>query len=99
TYTFGFAGLSPSQTVDEARRQAAAALIALPPEEYPHLTAAAAEASQAMAGEEQFEYGLERILDGLEARLGERGLAPPAPDARGGEPGKPADQAQRDQDA
>jgi len=30
-----------------------------------------------MAGEEQFEYGLERILDGLEARLAIT-AAPPA---------------------
>jgi AcrR family transcriptional regulator len=71
TYTFGFAGLSPDETTEEARRQAAAAISVLPPERYPHLSAAAAEASEAMAGEEQFEYGLERILDGLEARLAE----------------------------
>jgi AcrR family transcriptional regulator len=69
TFVFGFAGLSPEQSVDRARRQAAAAIAGLPPEEFPHLTGAAAEASMAMAGEEQFEYGLERILDGLEARL------------------------------
>jgi AcrR family transcriptional regulator len=69
TYVFGFAGLSPEQTAEQARRQAAAAIAVLPPEEYPNLSKAAAEASTAMAGEEQFEYGLERILDGLEARL------------------------------
>jgi AcrR family transcriptional regulator len=72
TYTFGFAGLSPDQTAEQTRRQVAAAIVALPPEDYPNLTAAAAEASTAMAGEEQFEYGLERILDGLEARLAEK---------------------------
>jgi AcrR family transcriptional regulator len=72
TYVFGFAGLSPEQTADEARRQAAAAIAILAPEDYPNLTRASAEASTAMAGEEQFEYGLERILDGLEARLGDR---------------------------
>ena len=69
TYVFGFAGLGPEETSAEQRRQAAAAIAALPPDQYPALTAAADEASEAMAGEEQFEYGLERILDGLEARL------------------------------
>jgi hypothetical protein len=72
TYVVGFAALSPEQSADEARRQAAAAIAILPPEEYPNLTQAAAEASTAMAGEEQFEYGLERILDGFEARLASR---------------------------
>jgi AcrR family transcriptional regulator len=69
TFVFGFAGLSPEQTADQTRRQAAAAIATLPPDEFPNLTKAAAEATMAMAGEEQFEYGLERILDGLEARL------------------------------
>jgi hypothetical protein len=72
TYTFGFAGLSPEQTATDAQRQAAAAIAALPPEAYPNLTRAAPHASKAMAGQEQFEYGLERILDGLEGRLANR---------------------------
>lgn len=69
TYVFGYAGLSPASGAEEARRQAAVAIAGLPPDQYPHLTAAAGPFSAAMAGEEQFEYGLERILDGLEARL------------------------------
>lgn len=69
TYLFGFAGLSPARATDEARRQAAAAVDALPRADYPNLTSLAAEVSHAMAGEEQFAYGLERILDGLETRL------------------------------
>jgi AcrR family transcriptional regulator len=72
TYVFGYAGLSPRAAAEEARRHAAVAIAGLPADEYPHLTAAAEAFSTAMAGEEQFEYGLERILDGLEARLGER---------------------------
>lgn len=68
TFVFGFAGLSPEQSAEAARREAAAAIAGLPAEQFPHLTGAAAEASMAMAGEAQFEYGLERILDGLEAR-------------------------------
>ncbi len=50
-------------------RQAAAAVAGLPADEYPNLTDAPDEFSEAIAGWEQFEYGLERILDGLEARL------------------------------
>lgn len=69
TYVFGYAGFSPRATADEARRQAATAIAGLPPDDYPSLTGAAGEFSRAMAGQEQFEYGLERILDGLEARL------------------------------
>jgi AcrR family transcriptional regulator len=69
TYTFGFAALSPAESTEEDRRAALAALVALPAEEYPSLTEARDEASRAMGGEEVFEYGLDRILDGLEARL------------------------------
>jgi AcrR family transcriptional regulator len=69
TFVFGFAGLSPERTVDETRRRTAAALAGLPPEDFPNLTRAAVEATAAMAGDDQFEYGLERILDGLETRL------------------------------
>lgn len=69
TYTFGFAALSPAESTEDDRRAAFAALAALPPDEYPALAEAREEASRAMGGEEVFEYGLERILDGLEARL------------------------------
>jgi AcrR family transcriptional regulator len=72
TYTFGFAALSPAEATEADRRAAFAALAALPPEEYPALTEAREEASEAMGGEEVFEYGLERILDGLAARLADR---------------------------
>ncbi len=72
TYVFGFAAFSPEHAVEEARGQARAAIAALSPERYPMLTSAAAEASEAMAGKEQFDYGLERILDGFEARLAAR---------------------------
>jgi AcrR family transcriptional regulator len=71
TYTFGFAGLSPASTTDQARRQADAALALLPPDTFPTLTATREHFSRAMAGGEAFDYGLERILDGLDARLHE----------------------------
>ena len=69
TYSFGFAAFSPAHTVDQDRSAARSALVSLPADEYPRLTAAVDEAAGAMGGEEAFQYGLERILDGLEARL------------------------------
>jgi AcrR family transcriptional regulator len=69
TYTFGFAGLSPLASAPAARQRAAAAAATLDPDRFPYLTRAADHWTQAMAGTEQFEYGLDRILDGLEARL------------------------------
>ena len=74
TYAFGFAGLSPDRDAQLARRQANVVLIGLDHDRYPNLTAAREEFSDAMAGPEAFSYGLERILDGLEARLA--GLPP-----------------------
>ncbi len=69
TYTFGFAGLSPASSAQQAREQAASAAAALPPERFPNLTATAAHWSHTMAGEDEFDYGLDRIIDGLQARL------------------------------
>jgi AcrR family transcriptional regulator len=69
TYTFGFAVLSPTRSSEDARRAARAAAAGLPPEQYPHLTEHVREWTEAMAGAEQFDYGLERLLDGLQARL------------------------------
>jgi AcrR family transcriptional regulator len=68
TYTFGFAGLSPPSD-PQARHDAAVALAALPPEDFPRLAAAREEFGRALAGDEAFAYGLERILDGIGARL------------------------------
>ena len=72
TYTLGYAAFSPAGAVEQNRAAARAAIAALPPDRYPTLTAAGDEAATAMAGEEAFEYGLERILDGLEAGLAAR---------------------------
>jgi AcrR family transcriptional regulator len=68
TFTVGFAALSPPESAASARRDADAALRRLPRAEYPNLTGARREFAAAMAGREAFDYGLERILDGLEAR-------------------------------
>ena len=74
-YTFGYALVNPRAPSDELRREAHASLVALPPDEFPGLAAAAGAMAEAVGGDGQFEYGLEVILDGLEARLAERGAA------------------------
>jgi len=68
TFVVGYAGFSPARSTGADRAQAAAAISNLPAEQFPVLTAAVTEASQAMSGHEQFAYGLERILDGLQIR-------------------------------
>lgn len=72
TYVFGYATFSPQTRVARARREAAAAMRALPVESYPQLTAAAEEASEAMGGDEPFEFGLALIIDGIETRVQSR---------------------------
>jgi AcrR family transcriptional regulator len=69
TYVFGYVSFSPDETADQARRDSLAATVALPPDEYPTLRETSAELADAMAGEETFDFGLDRIIDGLEARL------------------------------
>jgi AcrR family transcriptional regulator len=69
TYTFGSAIFSGSGSSEELKREVRAALVRLPPEEYPALTAATEAAAEAMTGDAQFEFGLERVLDGLELLL------------------------------
>jgi len=68
TYVFGFVAFSPTAQADSARREVRAALAALPPDEYPLLSSMGDEAAAAAAGDEQFAYGLESILDGIEAQ-------------------------------
>ena len=69
TFTLGYAALSPAEVADESRREALAALERLPRDAYPALAASLQEASDAMGGEDAFEYGLDRILDGLATRI------------------------------
>ena len=72
-YVFGFASFNPRGSGEEVKRETLAVLRALDPEAYPRLSGAAVEAVETMAGEdEQFAYGLDRLLDGLEASLGAR---------------------------
>jgi AcrR family transcriptional regulator len=68
-YVFGYAIVNRRPPSPELRREALASLVALPPEEFPHLTAVREEMADAVGEEGQFEYGLDRILDGIEAQL------------------------------
>ena len=68
-YTFGFATFNSPRDPEARRRQTRSTLLALPPDEYPALSSAAKEAAETMAGDEPFEFGLERLLDGLEVLL------------------------------
>jgi AcrR family transcriptional regulator len=68
-YTFGCTAFSPPEVSSELRQQALAALAALPRDQYPAQTEAASDLADAVGGEAQFRYGLDLLLDGLEARL------------------------------
>jgi AcrR family transcriptional regulator len=69
TFVFGYVSFSPDETADVARRESRAAVAALPPDEYPTLSETSEELAGAMAGQETFDFGLDRIIDGLEAHL------------------------------
>jgi AcrR family transcriptional regulator len=69
TYAFGFELFSVARSNRATRESVRAAFGALPPGGYPRLSEAAGAFAAAMAGEEAFAYGLDRILDGLEASL------------------------------
>jgi AcrR family transcriptional regulator len=66
SYTFGYASFSSEANAEEARRKARVALASLPEDEYPAMIAASAELTEAMAGDAAFDFGLDRLLDGLE---------------------------------
>ena len=68
-FTFGSAAFGPHSDPEEHERMVRATYTLLPPEEFPVLSSSIPEAAAAMSGEEQFEFGLERLLDGLEASL------------------------------
>jgi AcrR family transcriptional regulator len=68
-YTYGFATFRVAPTAAEARRRTRTAIAALPDEDYPALLAAAAEMSASLADDDEFDRGLDRLLDGIEARV------------------------------
>src|SRR4051794_14245947 len=69
TYVFGYVSFSPDESAERARRDSRAATAALPADEYPALHESGEELAEAMAGQETFDFGLDRIIDGLEAHL------------------------------
>jgi AcrR family transcriptional regulator len=69
SYTFGFATFRVAPTPEEAVRRTRSAIAALSEEQYPTLLAAADELAASWADEDEFDYGLERLLGGLEDRI------------------------------
>ena len=68
-YTYGFTLFSRPRADTAAREKTRAALASLSGELYPRLREAAAPFAAAMASDEAFAFGLDRILDGFEAQL------------------------------
>jgi AcrR family transcriptional regulator len=68
-YTFGFVAFSAGGPPDELRRQARAALADLSAGEFPTLHASVDEMAETLSGDEQFEFGLAQLLDGVQARI------------------------------
>jgi AcrR family transcriptional regulator len=73
-YVFG-STLFAREPSPEQRRLARAALLSLPEAEFPSMLATAEGMVAALGGPEQFEFGLEVILDGLEARAARHSAA------------------------
>jgi hypothetical protein len=59
---------APRDATAEERRALEAALLTLPEDEFPAMRTTAPYAADVAGGEAQFLYGLELILDGIEAR-------------------------------
>jgi AcrR family transcriptional regulator len=68
-YVFGFSAFGPGPTAADEREQVRDVLATLPSERYPRLVEAAEEAAEAMADDTLFDFGLDRLLDGLEREL------------------------------
>ena len=73
TYVFGYAAFSSPEAAPEVKREWAEQMGALPGDEFPLISAAAAQLPEWMTGKGPFEFGLELILDGLELRLARAG--------------------------
>jgi hypothetical protein len=67
-HLFGSVAFAPHEATPEERRALDAALLTLPEDEFPAMRTTAPHAADTAGGEEQFLYGLELILDGIEAR-------------------------------
>jgi TetR/AcrR family tetracycline transcriptional repressor len=75
SYAFGFTVFRLGGTPGEALRAGRTAVASVPEDEYPSLAAAGDEFAAAFAAEDRFDYGLERLLDGIEARAEEAARA------------------------
>jgi TetR/AcrR family transcriptional regulator, tetracycline repressor protein len=71
-YAFGSAAFGAPADPALDRRRARAALASVEPEDLPTVTAAASGLVASLSGEEQFLFGLDRLLDGLEVKLARR---------------------------
>ena len=71
-YVFGYAAFSAPEVSDELRAEVRAAVAALPPEEYPVMTAAGESLADTMGGDAAFELALDTVIAGMEARLAAR---------------------------
>jgi AcrR family transcriptional regulator len=69
-YTFGHAIFLPRADPDRVVREAHAAIMLLPPDQYPIVSAAAADLASSLVAPESYEHGLDQQLDGIEAQLG-----------------------------
>ncbi|MDQ3739453.1 MAG: TetR/AcrR family transcriptional regulator [Actinomycetota bacterium] len=67
-YKFGSALFGPEEVPPEQRRAVRASIAALPEDEFPAVTAAVEGITESIGGREQFDFGLELILDAIEAR-------------------------------
>jgi AcrR family transcriptional regulator len=67
-YKFGSALFGPIDLPPEQHRHVRAALHLLPEDEFPAVTAAADGIAASIGGREQFDFGLDLILDAIEAR-------------------------------
>jgi len=82
-YVFGFAAFNSPPPGGAAEERVRVAMASLPPDEYPAAVASAPHARVVTNTEEQFLYGLDRILDGLEAAVdGRRGRRDPGRPSR-----------------
>lgn len=75
-YVFGFAAFSAD--TDAARAEMRTAVAALDPATHPRLTASIEHVVAVVGGADQFDYGLDLLLDGIAARLPPRARRPAA---------------------
>jgi len=71
SYTYGFAMFRIAPTAGETLRATRAAIAVLPDDDFPTLLASAGEVSASLADEDEFHYGLDRLLDGISAAAGQ----------------------------